>query len=480
MAIAGTDKVRRGLRLSYKGKLLAYFTALFLVFAGLLVAFQYYREKEYKKELLFFQLRSYADITANAVRAVGLEADSGELDNLVRLFPKELRLTVISRDGRVNYENDGWDVAQMGNHLDRPEVRGALDAGESSDIRHSATEDRDFFYFARAYDGFVVRMALPHDGTVSDFLEADRVFLWFVVLIFPVVLVLLIYIADHFGKSLDGLRLFISSAERGLVDYNHITFPHSELGDIGNAILRNYKQLEETNRALEEQRARTQQMSHNITHELRTPVSSIRGYIETVLEHPELPVERQHDFLAKADRQVVRLTDLIRDVALITKAEEAPGSMPRETLDLGALVADLAEELRPQVDAAGMTLACNVPTGLEISGNYSLAYSIFRNLMENSLRYAGRGSTMRISYEGERAGLLSFAFADNGCGVAPEHLPRLFERFYRVGEGRTRDDGGTGLGLSIVWNAVAFHHGTIRASLPPAGGLRFDFTLRRG
>lgn len=467
------------MHLSYKGKLLAYFTGLFLVFAFLLTAFQYYREKEYKKELLFFQLRSYADITANTVREEGLEADSSALARLGKLFPKELRLTVITKEGQVNYENDGWDVAQMGNHLDRPEVRDALKAGESSDIRHSETEDRDFFYFARAYDHFVVRMALPYGSTVRNFLEADRVFVWFVVLIFPIVLVILIYIADHFGKALDGLRLFIRSAERGLVDYNHITFPHSELGDIGKSILHNYKQLEETNRALEEQRARTQQMSHNITHELRTPVSSIRGYIETILGHPELPLEKQHDFLAKAEKQVVRLTNLIRDVALITKTEEAPETMPRETVDVGSLVEDLAVELKPQIEAAGMTMENAIPRETMVTGNYSLIYAIFRNLMENSLRYAGTGRTMRAAYEGTEGNSLAFSFADNGRGVSKQHLTRLFERFYRVTEGRTRDDGGTGLGLSIVKKAVDYHHGTIVATTPDTGGLRFDFTLRR-
>jgi len=467
------------MRLSYKGKLLAYFTGLFLVFALLLTAFQYYREKEYKKELLFFQLRSYADMTARTVQETGLMADSTGLTRLGRLFPRELRLTVITMNGDVNYENDGWDVAQMGNHLSRPEVRGALETGESSDIRHSATEDREFFYFARAYDGFVVRMALPYDSTVRNFLEADRVFLWFVMLIFPVVLVILIYIADHFGKSLDGLRLFISSAERGLVDYNHITFPHSELGDIGNAILQSYKQLEQTNRALEEQRARTQQMSHNITHELRTPVSSIRGYIETVLGHSELPAEKQRDFLAKAEKQVVRLTDLIRDVALITKAEEAPETLPREAVDVGRLVEELSEELQSSIEAKGMKMENAIPQGTVVEGNYSLVYAIFRNLMENSLRYAGEGCTMRAAYGGTENGLLAFSFSDNGKSVSEQHLSRLFERFYRVTEGRTRDDGGTGLGLSIVKNAVGYHHGTIAATVPPEGGLRFDFTLRR-
>lgn len=219
-------------------------------------------------------------------------------------------------------------------------------------------------------------------------------------------------------------------------------------------------------------------MSNNITHELRTPVSSVRGYIETILNHPNLSTERKTYFLEKAYTQIERLTDLIRDVALITKTEEAADLMPREEVNIAHVVADAQEDLHAQFDQTHMQLFTTLPDDLNIYGNYSLIYSIFRNLMENSLRYAGDGKEIHINCYNITPDYLYFSVYDTGIGVAEEHLPRLFERFYRVTEGRTRDNGGTGLGLSIVRNAVTFHHGDIAVRNRKEGGLEYLFTLK--
>lgn len=461
----------------YKSKLLLYFTTIFVMFALVVSVFQYYREKDYRRQLLEYRLRSYADITANAIKSIGLQEDSTALTALVRDFDRELRMTVITDSGKVNYETGGINPAIMDNHLTRPEVQTALKNKEGSDIRHSDTAGKDFFYYARAYKGFIVRMAVPYNTSISDFLKVDSIFLWFLLLLFPFVLIALVYTADRFGKAIDALRLFIHSAERGLVDYDHIEFPHTELGEIGSAITKNFKKLEATNRALEEERKRKQQMSNNITHELRTPVSSVRGYLETVLEHPDLPEEKRTYFLKKAEQQTLRLTDLIRDVALITKTEDAPEMLPCEDMDVSLMVSDLIVELQPQLSEAHMSIESHLPPTLPLRGNYSLIYSVFRNLIENSIRYAGEGCHIRVEAEAINGGGINCTIADNGRGVAEEHLPRIFERFYRVSEGRTRHDGGTGLGLSIVRNAVKAHHGTISVKNAPEGGLVFTFLL---
>ena len=422
-------------------------------------------------------------------------------------------------------------------------------------------------------------------------MKADNVFLWFVLMLFPIALVVLIYISDRFGKAITGLRNFMQSADKGLVDYEHIQFPHSELGEIGRAIMEKYKLLEESNLQItlererlmrhfhyfdegiaiftperkriyanqrfmqyvnvlldhptpdicaiwqakafapaiqflqmnsrvrstteeapvfrfntqaggntfavqlliytdgsfeitladvtkaEKNRKLKQQMSNNITHELRTPVSSIRGYIETIQECPTLSDERKRYFLDKAHAQVLRLTDLIRDVALITKTEEAANLMPRETVLMPQVVKDVEEELHEKFVQTGMKLYTSVPADLKIEGNYTLLFAIFRNLMENSLRYAGEGKEIHVECYNVTKEFAYFSVYDNGQGVPEEHLPRLFERFYRVSDGRTRNDGGTGLGLSIVRNAVLFHQGDISVRNRKDGGLEFLFTL---
>ena len=470
----------RGLikKLSYRSKLLLNFAALFIVFAILLVCFQYHREKLYRWELLETRLRSYSDLVANSLESRGVDNDSVQLTAIMRMMPAELRLTVVSREGKVKYDSNTGLGEKLDDHSNRPEVHQAMTHAEGCDVRLSHSTGVTYFYYAKSYGGFVVRVALPYTETVQNFMKADNVYLWFALLVFALMMLVLIRVSDHFGRALVSLRHFIQSADRGLIDYGHIEFPHTELGDIGRSIMLKYKQLEATGRQIAAERERLmrhfhyfeggiaifsserkkvyanprfmqfvntilerptpdvnvlwhersfspaveflkissgkraameeapvfrftitaggnyfmvqllvyndgsfemtltdvtrseknkllkQQMSNNITHELRTPVSSIRGYIETILSCRSLSPEKQHYFLERAHAQVVRLTDLIRDVALISKTEEAPETMPREEIDINSVVADIVEELRGQLSESKMKVTDEIPPRL--------------------------------------------------------------------------------------------------------------------
>ena len=220
-----------------------------------------------------------------------------------------------------------------------------------------------------------------------------------------------------------------------------------------------------------------QEMTGNIAHELRTPVTSIRGYLETVLETP-LPKEKERDFINKAYKQTLALSELIRDMSLLTKIEETPGSFNFGNVNLKSIVNRVVAELEPAMQAKGTSLDDRLPEGLTIHGNESLIYSVFRNLTDNVINHAGEDVDITLSLRGERNGYAYISFADNGCGIKDKSkLNRLFERFYRLDEGRTRDNGGSGLGLSIVKNIIALHGGTIIAKERREGGLEFLFTL---
>lgn len=472
------------MRLSYKTKLLANFSALFALFAVILVVFQNQREEQYKMDLLESRLRSYADLISGFDCIKNKDIDNDIAVPLLTALPHELRITVLTPDGDVQYDSGGMSLGEMDNHLSRPEVMAALQSSEGHFIRTSTTTQRPFFYFAKAYPDCIVRVALPYDSAVENLLKADNVFLWFVLLVFPIVLVLLIYVSDHFGKSITMLRRFIDSAERGLVDYNHLHFPDGELGQISRTILEKYKQLEDSHKAVlkerEKRRIYKRDMSNNITHELRTPVSSISGYLETLLCNTNLSEERRRGFLERAHLQTQRLAAIIRDISLITKVDEAPEMMPRESISLSLIVAEVCEELASPILQRKATLHCNLPEEAMMNGNYSLIHAVFRNLIENSLRYTSEGVHIYLSLDREDATHYYFTYYDNGTGVEARHLSRLFERFYRAQEGRTRDSsnlGGTGLGLSIVRNAVLFHRGYISVRNRPEAGLEFTFSL---
>ncbi|NDV96814.1 sensor histidine kinase [Dysgonomonas sp. 521] len=228
----------------------------------------------------------------------------------------------------------------------------------------------------------------------------------------------------------------------------------------------------------EKTRLLKQEMTNNIAHELRTPVTSLRGYLET-LNTQTLPSDKQTQFIDRAYQQTIRLSNLIEDISLISKMEEASTQFAMEKINLSQLINDVRIDLTDKLKENDIQLNIAIKDNITIDGNYTLLYSIFRNLMDNSISYGGQHILVGISNYMEDWDYLYFSYFDTGKGVDEQYLPRLFERFYRVNEGRTRDTGGSGLGLSIVKNAVLFHKGEIQVKRHAGGGLEFSFTLKK-
>ena len=229
----------------------------------------------------------------------------------------------------------------------------------------------------------------------------------------------------------------------------------------------------------EEQVRLKRQLTQNIAHELKTPVSSIQGYLETIVSNENLPREKMQIFLERCYAQSNRLTRLLRDISVLTRMDEAANMIDMEKVDISLLVGNIVNEVALELEEKHIAVANSLRPKIQLRGNYSLLYSIFRNLMDNAIAYAGAHIRINISCFREDENFYYFSFADTGVGVPPEHLNRLFERFYRVDKGRSRKLGGTGLGLAIVKNAVLIHGGTISAKNNPGGGLEFIFTLAK-
>lgn len=565
---------------TYKKQLLLYFAGVFTVFAALIVIFQLSSERRYKEEILQSRLSVYSDIIAQTER----------YRDVLSLLPSDLRVTVMHKDGNVIFDSRA-DADSLDNHIMRPEVQMAIMSSEGFAVRVSDTTGMPYFYFAKSYGGFLVRVALPYEVDVKRFFQPDTFFLILVFSLFVVALFSLIFLADHFGEGISRLHSFAEAAEKGAVDYDRITFPDSELGAIGEKMLESYRRLERSNNMIalekerlllhihyydggiaiftpdrekqyanykfiqfvntlldrptpdigdiwkspvfaplyefldhstpvktdmppvfrfkhakggrnydiqmliypdngfeitindvtetEKNRNMKQQMTNNIAHELRTPVSSVRGYLETLISCPDVPEARRQVFIDRAYAQTLRLSDLIRDIALITKIEEAPEQLQKEKVSLKSVSDEIFEEFRESLQAKGITVENMLSDDLVIRGNASLIYAIFRNLVENSIKYAGENIRIHLECYARSDDHYHFTYYDTGKGVSEDHLPRIFERFYRVSEGRTRDAGGSGLGLSIVRNAIAFHGGDIRAVNRREGGLEFIFSLSK-
>ena len=225
----------------------------------------------------------------------------------------------------------------------------------------------------------------------------------------------------------------------------------------------------------EEESRMKRQLTQNVSHELKTPVSSIQGYLETILSNPDLSSDKRQFFLERCYSQSTRLTGLLRDISVLNRLDEAS-----EMFDLiTKLIAEIQKECSQDMEEKHITSEIILPGDPTVFGNNSLLYSIFRNLYDNAIAYAGENIRITVNCYKEDPKYYYFSFSDNGVGIPEEHINRIFERFYRVDKGRSRKIGGTGLGLSIVKNGVNFHKGQISAKSSPGKGVTFFFTLKK-
>lgn len=582
--------------LSFSQRLFFSVIALFIAFVVCFMAFQYRREKDYKVELLNTQLQNYNDQLSDFL-FIQDSLETTTLGQYVRSHHlNDLRVTLITPNGKVIFDNLRKNPEQFSNHLDRQEIKQALQQGSGYAIhRQSESVGGEFFYSARYYPELeiIIRSALPYNVSLIQSLSTDSHYIWFAMVI-SIILIGMFYSFTHkLGMSITHLQQFALKADRNEPIDPDIqkSFPKNELGEISTYIIQIYHRLHRTKEALyiereklithlqisheglgvftkdkkeilvnllfkqyinfisdknlsqmqeifsvpelapitrfiaenqgknskevrrtsmdiekdgrifaleciifqdnsfeisindvtqETEQARLKkQLTQNIAHELKTPVSSIQGYLETIVNNPELPREKIDAFLMRSYAQSNRLTHLLSDISLLTRMEEAPNMTEKESVNLPMLAQSIINEVSLQLEEKQIEVQNLLPEDLYIKGNPSLLYSIFRNLTDNAIAYGGTGIsiTIRCFRQGEK--FYYFSFADTGVGVSPEHLGRLFERFYRVDKGRSRKLGGTGLGLAIVKNAVLLHGGSIFAKNNPGGGLEFIFTLSK-
>lgn len=412
--------------------LLAFSWAIVLCF----IVFQYLREKEYKSEFLNAQLQQYNRHLLNTVEQ-GLP-----YEDYIATHDKpfeELRISIIALSGAVVYDNI-ISLDSLDNHRSRPEVVNALAKGEGYNIsRQSVSDGRKYFYSATRGERVVVRTAIPYTNTLHDLLQTDWSFLLIMISISIAMSVLAYFATRKLGKDIERVNRYEAEQDK-------------------NRLKR--------------------QLTNNINHELKTPVASIQVCLETLLSGITLSEEKRQELIERCYSHSERLRRLLNDVSLITRMEDGSTLISRESVVVNEIISEVAEVLAVMPEEERLTLHTEFSEELIIDGSHSLIGSIFRNLTENAIAYS-EGKNIYISLLENNEKMCRIRFEDDGNGVEQRHLPRLFERFYRVDKGRSRQKGGTGLGLAIVKHAVQFHGGTIFVSNRPKGGLRFDFTLTK-
>ena len=470
--------------------------AVFLVFAVSFIVFQQSREKQFKINTLTLKLANYnellmEDLLLSTSQGI-LLSDSVDMVDSVRVAEaklqefvrehesKDLRVTLVKPDGKVVFDNMSKEFRHFANHAKREEIAEALKTGQGTSVeRQSKTLKHDYFYVASYFPKaqLIVRTALPYNNDLAKSLQADQHYIWFAIVAIILLTVVLYRFTYRLGKNVAKLSIFAYKADHNesLEVEDLANFPDDELGEIAERIIKMYKRVQTTRK---EQDILKRQLTQNIAHELKTPVASIQGYLETILDNPHINEQTKEQFLQRCYAQSERLTSLLHDISTLNRLDDGSDMIDFEAVDITQLVADITKETALVRQERKMTFDNQLPERIVIKGNRSLLYSVFRNLTDNAIAYAGEGRTITLEAK-EQGNKWHFIFRDNGQGVPPEHLARLFERFYRVDKGRSRKMGGTGLGLAIVKNAVLLHGGTIRVSNLPEGGLKFEFTIKK-
>ena len=474
-------------KLSYPQRLFVWLLGYSLLMVGCFVIFQYHREKEFKAEKIDKQLQLINTYILTEL-SEGHDVPDIKLDEFKPF--NDIRVSVISDKGHIIYDNT-LDSLPKTNHLDRQEIWDAMLNGSGYAVRrHSESTGNYYFYSARKGDyGNIVRTAVPYSVSFSSLLRPDYGFLWIMGTITLVMCVLGNFATRRVGLHISRLNKFAENAENGARISDTEPFPHDELGEISNHIVRLYARLQqavadrdsEHRAALHEQLEKERikkQLTNNINHELKTPVASIKVSVETMLAHRNMSDEKQTLFLQRCLTNTERLQRLLTDVSLLTRMDDGSTSIIKEQVNLTDIINDVVEDRQIIAATKEMTIENYISRNIVMSGNQSLLEAVFNNLIDNAIVYSG-GTKIKIESISIGNDKIVIALSDNGCGVPSEHLPRLFERFYRIDKGRSRAAGGTGLGLSIVKNAVTLHGGDITAENQCSGGLLFKITFSR-
>lgn len=228
---------------------------------------------------------------------------------------------------------------------------------------------------------------------------------------------------------------------------------------------------------LEKRRLLKQQLTSNIAHELKTPVTSMRGYLETILNSKDLPAEKQQHFIERAFLQTERLTNLLNDISLLNNIEDAGDLFEFKKINILHVIKDVIDNQTMNLEQKEIECIVDVDPNVVVNANDSLLGSVFQNLVENTLKYGGEGIKIIIRNYHTDDKKYYFSFVNTGPKIPEEHIGRIFERFYRIDEGRSRLTGGTGLGLSIVKNAILLHKGEITVHNRAEGGIEYLFSL---
>ena len=381
--------------------------------------------------------------------------DSGDpITELDRFTGEDFRITLIEKDGTVLFESSA-DPHEMSNHLDRPEIRLAIENGTGTDTRFSDTiGTEDYYYALRLGDGNILRVSIQADSIFSLF---ERSLVIILIIVLGIVIVSLLVSVK--------LTNNLIAPFRRIPELIRTNAPPEE-NDIYPEVIPLVEEIRNTRNAQSEMR---QEFTANVSHELKTPLTSISGYAE-LIESGMAQGTDCAEFAGKIRKESDRMLNLIGDILRLSELDSIGDTPIDDEIDLKAVAEDCKERLSQQAESRGIRMTVGGESAV-ITGSRTEITELVYNLVDNAIKYNRENGNIEIDVADKK-----LTVSDTGLGIPQESIPRIFERFYRIDKSRSRAKGGTGLGLSIVKH-IAEHHGA-KIDVESTVGVGTSITVR--
>lgn len=407
----------------------------------------------YKAEIIR-DLKGYAEVLKNTG-----DFDADDTGVYASVDTNDLRLTLIAPDGSVLYDNQADEIS-MQNHLDRPEIAAAFENGDGQVIRKSATLNKSTYYYAILLkSGRVLRIARETNNVISMFLAAVPVMLVVMAILVCVTIIVTHYLTRNILKPIEQMA-------NSLDDDAHIV-AYREMRPFIDMIQKQHADIVKSSQM-------RQEFTANVSHELKTPLTSISGYSE-LIETGMATEADVHHFATEIHKNSNRLLTLINDIIRLSELDVSEDAPLMEKIDLAVIARTATDMLAINAEKNSVTLSYDGSHGY-IYANKMMMEELVYNLTDNAIRYNNKNGSVDVTVKTVDDKVI-LRVKDTGIGIPKEHQERIFERFYRVDKSRSKSTGGTGLGLAIVKHIVARNNAQLDMDSEPGKGTDISVTF---
>ena len=404
-------------------------------------------------------VRDEAEYVKVGIEEVGEEYLNGNVGKTT-----DTRITLTDSEGNVLYDNEA-EASKLPNHSNRPEFIQAMEDGQGEIVRYSETLSHQTFYYAvRLNDGRILRLAKTTDSVFHTLLSS---FIWLGLLMLLIILVEIVLVQRQ-TKSL------IEPVNNLDLEHPLSNVCYEELRPLLMRVDQQNKQIASQLEELKKTEAVRREFSANVSHELKTPLMSISGYAELMM-NGMVPGDKIQEFSGRIYHEASRLSTLVTDIIQLSRLDEKDSDMPFEPVDLYELSEDIVLHLDSAASKKNIQLQLE-GASVSVEGVRQVLYEMLYNIADNAVRYTNKDGIVKI-FVGQRGSHPYYRVEDNGIGIPKEEQKRIFERFYRVDKSHSRETGGTGLGLSIVKHGAILHNAEIVLDSEPGQGTKMELVF---